>query len=112
MPYFDLSRTEYLRHLGRIELGAADFVMRAMTVEYHAPARFDDLLEIFVRAERVGRTSLTFDHAAYRIEEDGGDTLMATAKQTLVLIEHDTRRPLEVPAEYRERLAAFEGVPV
>src|SRR5262245_60530025 len=30
MPYFDLSRTEYHRHLGRVEIGAADFVMRAM----------------------------------------------------------------------------------
>jgi acyl-CoA thioester hydrolase len=113
MPYFDLSRTEYHRHLGRVEIGAADFVMRAMTVEYHAPARFDDLLEIFVRAERVGRTSVTFEHAAYRVEDDGGgETLMATAKQTLVLIDRDTRRPLEVPAAYRERLAAFEGVAV
>jgi acyl-CoA thioester hydrolase len=112
MPYFDLARTEYHRHLGRVDTGGSEFVMRASTVEYHAPARFDDLLEIFVRAERVGRTSVTFDHAAYRVEESDGDTLMVTAKQTLVLIDPVARRPIEVPAGYRERLAAFEGVAV
>ena len=31
--------------------------MRASNVEYHAPARFDDLLECFVRVRRIGRTS-------------------------------------------------------
>ena len=67
MPYFDLARTEYHRHLGRGHLGAHRFAMRAATVEYVAGARFDDLLEIFVRVERIGRTSITYDHAAYRI---------------------------------------------
>ena len=49
LPYFDLARTEYHRHLGRVALAGSDFVMRAAQVEYHAPARFDDLLEVFVR---------------------------------------------------------------
>jgi acyl-CoA thioester hydrolase len=113
LPYFDLARTEYHRHVGRVDTGACEFVMRASSVEYLAPARFDDLLEIFVRAERIGRTSVTFDHAAYRIGEDGEDeTLMVTAKQTLVLVDVRDRRPVPVPEIYRERLAAFEGVAV
>jgi acyl-CoA thioester hydrolase len=113
MPYFDLARTEYHRHLGRPELGGADFAMRASTVEYHAPARFDDLLEVFVRIERIGRTSITYAHAAYRVDDDGdGDLLMATSKQTLVLIDLDERRPVAVPDAFRERISAFEGTPV
>ena len=59
MPYFDLARVEYHRHLGRPHLGDVDFAMRAITVEYLAPARFDDLLEIFVRVERIGTTSIS-----------------------------------------------------
>jgi len=110
MPYFDLARTEYHRHLGRPELGGADFAMRASTVEYHAPARFDDLLEVFVRIERIGRTSITYDHAAYRIDEDGDDELlMVTAKQTLVLIDLEARRAVPVPDEFRTRVAEFDG---
>jgi acyl-CoA thioester hydrolase len=113
MPYFDVARTEYHRHLGRVDLGRCEFVMRASTVEYHAPARFDDLLEVFVRAERVGRTSVMYDFAAYRIDDDGeGDLLMVTAKQTLVLVDLDERRTVAVPDAFRERIAEFEGVTV
>ncbi len=108
LPYFDLARTEYHRHLGAIDI-RGEFAMRASNVEYHAPARFDDLLEVFVRVERVGTTSVTYDYAAYRLDEDGeADVLMATAKQTIVLIELRNRRPVPVPDTFRARIAAFE----
>jgi acyl-CoA thioester hydrolase len=107
MPYFDLARTEYHRHLGAIS-NRGEFAMRASTVEYHAPARFDDLLEVFVRIERVGTTSVTYDYAAFRLDEDS-DLLMASAKQTLVLIELSTRKPAQVPDPFRQRIAEFEG---
>ena len=108
LPYFDLARTEYHRHLGRVHLDNVDFAMRAVTVEYLAPARFDDLLEIFVRVERIGTTSITYDHAAYRVD-DGDDMLMATAKATLVCIALDGRRAVPVPEAFRERISRFEG---
>jgi len=109
MPYFDVARTEYHRHLGRVTLGDVDFAMRAVSVEYVAGARFDDLLEIFVRVERIGTTSITYDHAAYRIDDDGSDTLMVTAKTTAVCISLDERRAVPVPQEIRDRVASFEG---
>src|SRR5919201_3229647 len=71
MPYFDLARTEYHRHLGRVTLGGVDFAMRATTVEYLAGARFDDLLEIFVRVAQIGTTSISYEHAAYLFDHDG-----------------------------------------
>ena len=108
LPYFDLARVEYHRHLGRIALTGVDFAMRATTVEYLAPARFDDLLEIFVRVARIGRTSITYDHAAYRIDEDGEDMLMATASATLVCIVLDERRAVPVPDAFRTQVDAFE----
>jgi acyl-CoA thioester hydrolase len=109
MPYFDLARVEYHRHLGRPRLDDVDFAMRAVTVEYHAPARFDDLLEVFVRVERIGTTSITYDHAAFRVADNGEDELMATAKATLVCIELDERRAVAVPEAFREQISAFEG---
>ena len=69
--------------------------MRASNVEYHAPARFDDLLEIFVRAARIGRTSTTFECAAYRMDDD---QLMVTATQT-----HGARRPRRAACRPRSR---------
>jgi acyl-CoA thioester hydrolase len=106
LPYFDHARTEYHRHLGSADMEGRDFVMRASTVEYHAPARFDDLLEIFVRAARIGRTSATYECAAYRMEDD---ELMVTATQTLVLVDLDERSACEIPDEYRGLIRSFEG---
>jgi acyl-CoA thioester hydrolase len=105
MPYFDLARTEFHRHLGRVHLGEVDFAMRAVTVDYVAGARFDDLLEVFVRVERIGTTSITYDHAVYRTEDD---TLMSTAKATLVCIALDERRAVPVPAAFRAQIEAFQ----
>ena len=106
-PYFDLARVEYLRSLellGR-RLGG-DFVMRANDVEYFAPAVFDDEIEVCVRVSRIGRTSVTFEFAAYR-EPD--DVLMVTAQQTLVHVDLTERKAHPVPDSYREPIYAFEG---
>ena len=68
-------------------------------------AEFDDLLEVFVRTERIGRSSVTYDYAAYRVDDD---LLMVTAKQTLVLIDVSARRPVPIPDSLRARIASFE----
>jgi acyl-CoA thioester hydrolase len=106
-PYFDLARVEYLRRLELLHLQTdMDFVMRANTVEYFAPAVFDDEIEVFCRVARIGRTSMTYEFAAYR-EPD--DVLMATASQTLVLVDLEQRRAQEIPGWLRDRIRAFEG---
>jgi acyl-CoA thioester hydrolase len=108
LPYFDHARTEYHRHLGMSGgwVPGFDFVMRASNVEYHAPARFDDLLEIFVRLARIGTTSITYEHAAYRMEDDA---LMVTARATLVLIDAAERRKQPIPGPFKDAIRAFEG---
>jgi acyl-CoA thioester hydrolase len=108
LPYFDSARVEYHRHLEMLETrpNEHEFVMRANAIEYHAPARFDDLIEVFIRVSRIGRTSVTYECAAYRADDD---VLMVTAMQTLVLVDLEERRARRIPEAYRERIAAFEG---
>src|ERR671919_276235 len=69
LPYFDQARVEYARHLQMLATRSDEheFVMRASTIEYHAPARFDDLLEVLIRVSRIGRTSLTNEFCAVRV---------------------------------------------
>src|SRR4029078_11013372 len=91
LPYFDDARVEYLRQRGLLDADLRDceFVMRASHVLYEAPARFDDLLEVFVRTKRIGSTSVTPEEAAYRVHDD---VLMCTAEQALVLVDLAERR--------------------
>jgi acyl-CoA thioester hydrolase len=109
LPYFDTARVEYHRHLGQLYTSPDEerqFVMRATNIEYLAPAQFDDLIEVFIRIARIGRTSITYECAAYRVEDD---VLMVTANQTLVLVDLDERKPCPIPDWYRERVQEFEG---
>ena len=108
LPYFDLARVEYSRHLQvlDLELGDCEFVMRASSVLYEAPARFDDLLEVFVRTKRIGTSSVAFELCAVRLADD---VLMCTAVQTLVLVDLSERRPVPVPEAFRQAVETFEG---
>ena len=110
LPYFDLARVEYHRNLGLLGMDIGEegeeFVMRALTIEYLAPAVFDDLIEVYVRMARIGRTSVTYEFAAYRARDD---ELMVTATQTLVLVDLDERKPVPIPDAYKEAVRAFEG---
>ena len=80
--------------------------MRALEVEYHAPARFDDLLEAFVRVRRIGTTSMTYECAAYRLPDD---ELMVTAAFTVVLVDLERRKAVPIPEELRQAVRSFEG---
>ena len=110
LPYFDLARVEYHRNLGLLGMDIGEegqeFVMRALTIDYLAPAVFDDLIEVYVRMARIGRTSVTYELAAYRARDD---ELMVTAAQTLVLVDLDERKAVPIPEAYKEAIRAFEG---
>ena len=89
LPYFDLARTEYHRELGGA--GRAEFVVRASDVA------------------RIGRTSVTYEYAAYRVGPGDEEALMVIAAQTLVLIDHDDRTTLPVPDGFRAAVSELEG---
>ena len=80
--------------------------MRASSIEYLAPARFDDLIEVFIRVARIGRTSVTYEMAAYLVETD---ELMVSSDQTLVLVDLGERKALPIPDLFRERIRSLEG---
>jgi acyl-CoA thioester hydrolase len=108
LPYFDRARVEYLRHLGLLGRPEprGEFVMRRSLCEYEAPARFDDLLEVFLRSAAIGRSSARFE---FRVHHAEHGQLLAAAEQTIVLIDADTRRPIPIPEGYRAAVQLFEG---
>ena len=106
-PYFDVARVEYFRHLRLLYADfEGDLVLRALDIEYLAPARFDDLLEVFIRVERIGRTSITFEMQGYRVDDD---LFLAEAHQTVVHVDLDERRACPVPDVVRAKIREFEG---
>lgn len=64
LTYFDVGVTEYWRTLVQgdpprlREIFDRLYVIKA-TIEFHSPARFDDLLEVCVRTARLGTSSVS-----------------------------------------------------
>jgi len=74
LTYFDVAIYEYFRWLSYTitdhvsETGADFHVVRAV-VDFHAPSRFDDDIEVFVRTVAIGRSSLTFELSIFAGDE-------------------------------------------
>lgn len=108
LNYFDVAFTEYWRATGlpdvlaQAEAGLEMFARKA-TIEYHAPARFDDQLDIGVRCADLGRSSMRFVLEIYLAED-----LLVSGEMTYVYADSRIRKSEPVPAAWRERLTGFE----
>ena len=112
LTYADVCLTEYWREIGVPypagfgDLGIDAFVRKA-TVEYLAPARYDDQLLVCGRAARLGRSSATFEIAMFRAD----DTSRPLVAVELVYVCVDRRGvPTAWPPEIRERMHRYEAV--
>src|SRR6266540_4152433 len=60
--YVDVGLNEFLRAAGihdQFVTGALDFQLVKQTIEWKAPARFDQVLELAIAAKHLGNTSFT-----------------------------------------------------
>jgi acyl-CoA thioester hydrolase len=110
LMYFDVAGSEYWRELGFAypdgfgKFGVDTFVVKA-ELEFHAPARYDDELELLVRLARIGRTSMRIAIEVYR-----GDDHLVTGELIYVVAHPTTRKPIPVPEAIREAIAGYERV--
>ncbi len=113
LMYFDTAVADYWRALAlpyqeTLAQLDGDLYVRKATVEYEASARFDDQLEIGVRCERVGNSSITFSCAVFRAEE-----LLVGGELIYVFVDPASRTSRPVPQALRETLLAYEaGAPM
>ena len=108
--YFDVGITEYWRAIGcpypdgLLEHGSDMFVKKS-TIEYHASAVYDDVVEVLVRVARIGRSSVQF-----LLEIHRGDTLLVNGEILYANADPQTTKSAPVPVFLREAIARFERV--
>ena len=78
-----------------------DLFVRKSTLEYVAPARYDDALEVGIRFESAGTSSLRFVAAVFR-----GEELLVHGEIVYVWTDAATKRPKPVPAALLEAFRA------
>ncbi len=102
--YLELATTEFLRALGMegsMVNGRYDYQLVKQTLEWKAPARFDQVLELSVHAPRLGNTSFTVG-TDFRIA--GDDRVIASGETVYVLVEAETMEKVKLPDDVRDAL--------
>jgi acyl-CoA thioester hydrolase len=105
--YVDVSINEFLRAIGVLDdftAGRLDFQLVKQTIEWKAPARFDQVLELSIAATRLGTTSFTIG-TEFRVA--GGDgRVIVTVETVYVLVDAHTLSKLPLPDALRAALQA------
>ena len=102
--YVDVGINEFLRAagvLGDFVTGPLDFQLVKQTVEWKAPARFDQVLELRIAATRLGTTSFTIG-TEFRVA--GEARVIVTVETIYVLVDGKTLTKLPLPDEIRVAL--------
>ena len=102
--YVDVGINEFLRAAGVFDQfyrGNLDFQLVKQTVEWKAPARFDQVLELSIATARLGTTSFTVG-TAFRIA--GEDRVIVTVDTVYVLVDGRTLTKLPLPDALRAAL--------
>ena len=104
LDYFERARTEWLRDLG-FDIGVLAqrdgvlFIVREFRVAYARPAQLDDLLDVTVGVEHIGRAQFTLAQQVLR----GGEALVR-GSVNLACVGSGSFRPVRVPEALRTTL--------
>jgi YbgC/YbaW family acyl-CoA thioester hydrolase len=109
LMYVDTAVAAYWRAMAMpyaetmVTLGGDLFVRKA-TLEYHGSARYDDVLDVGVRCQRVGTSSLVFGAAVFK-----GERALVTGELVYVFADPHAEAARPVPHALRDTLTAFEA---
>ena len=104
--YVDLAAMEFLRALGYGEAlgnGELDYQLVKQTLEWKAPAHFDQVLELTVRASHIGSTSFTL-RMDFRVA--GEERVLCTAETVYVRVDPHALTKLPLTEQLRDELEA------
>ena len=108
LMYFDTAISDYWRALGLPYVAAmaqlgGDLYVKKASLEYHGSAAFDDVLQVALKCQRIGTSSITFVGAVFR-----GAELLVTGEIIYVFANPVAQTSQPVPSALRLVLTAFE----
>jgi acyl-CoA thioester hydrolase len=102
LTYIESARAAYFWNLGIARsLEDLTLVVARVEIDFRAPVGFPEVVEVGVRAGRFGEKSFGLDHELHVRGE-----LVAEAKTVLVAYDYARAQTVEIPADWREKLAA------
>jgi YbgC/YbaW family acyl-CoA thioester hydrolase len=109
LMYIDTAVAGYWRAMAMpyqetMESLGGDLYVRKATLEYLGSARYDDRIDVGVRCERFGNSSIRLATAVFR-----GETALVAGELLYVFADPATQTSRPVPQALREAMQAFEA---
>lgn len=96
--FLEQARIAFLEPKGA---NVANMILARLEIDFRSPAELGETIEISVTPSRVGKKSFDLSY-----ELRAGDRLVAEAKTVLVAYDYERAESVEIPEEWKERLAA------
>jgi acyl-CoA thioester hydrolase len=103
LTYIEQARVAFLAEVGAVtELEDMNMIVARIEIDFKAPVRLGQVVEISVRASRFGTKSFDLDYVL-RVDDD----VVAEAKSVQVAYDYGRREAMALPQEWREKLTAI-----
>ena len=105
--YFDTAANQYLIEKGGLDIQNADVVgfVVASNCEYHSPIAHPDKIEVGLRVERLGNSSVTYGLSIFK---EGDDKASAHGTFTHVFVDRISNKSTPIPIEIKKVLELLE----
>lgn len=105
--FYEIGRVEAFRSLDypykEMEDGGVGMPVLDITIKYHKPAKYDDLLTVKVIVPEMPRARIKF---LYEITNEAGD-LINTGETILAFMQLETGRPVKMPERMKNALTPY-----
>ncbi len=108
IDYFGIGMSEYFRELRLQDLpGGSPHIQFARTeIDYRAPIRLEEMIDICIRCARVGTKSIAL---AFEFHGEGADDLRCTGESVIVHLRGVGEVSSPVPPDMVALFEAYEG---
>jgi acyl-CoA thioester hydrolase len=111
LTYIELARLKYFEDVVGTDVNWSHqqgIILAHVSIDYKAPVFLRDTIFVYTRCSKLGKKSIELSWAIVR-EKNSAEEIVAQGIAVLVCYDYASEKTVEVPAEQRKRIEAFEG---
>lgn len=112
LTFVEHARITYLKDLGLwdgVDFLNLGLIVADVHIAYRAPIEFGSIVRVVGGVVSMGNKSMKFAH---HLEDEHTGQLYAEADLVMVAYDYHTKQSIVIPDAWREKIAAYEGIPL
>ncbi len=112
LSFMEYARINYFRAVlgANVNWNSRGIIVAKAVIDYKIPIFFRDNLVVKTRVSRLGKKSFDMEYQLIHITPEKKEVLKATGVTVMVCYNYEENKTIEIPAEWREKIAKLEGL--